>query len=116
MARGRRMARPSAGGRFGAAARPRRGGFRAADELLARPRSRSRRAFWDPRRVTSSPPATVGELSPAGDLVAQWVFSLSAVAEDLAITEAAFHARLIYGLTSTKKTSASAHGTPIVTP
>jgi hypothetical protein len=40
--------------------------------------------------VTSSPPATVGELFPADDLVAQWVFSLSAVAEDLAITEAAF--------------------------
>jgi len=40
--------------------------------------------------VTSSSPATVGELFPADDLVAQWVFSLSAVAEDLAITEAAF--------------------------
>jgi hypothetical protein len=40
--------------------------------------------------VTSSPPVTVGELFPADDLVAQWVFSLSAVAEDLAITEAAF--------------------------
>jgi hypothetical protein len=35
-------------------------------------------------------PVTVGELFPADDLVAQWVFSLSAVAEDLSITEAAF--------------------------
>jgi hypothetical protein len=41
-------------------------------------------------RVTRSPPVTVGELFPADDLVAQWVFALSAVAEDLAITEAAF--------------------------
>jgi hypothetical protein len=40
--------------------------------------------------VTTSPLVTVGELFPADDLVAQWVFSLSAVAEDLSITEAAF--------------------------
>jgi hypothetical protein len=40
--------------------------------------------------VTRSLPPTVAELFPAGDLVAQWVFSLSAVAEDLSITEAAF--------------------------
>lgn len=40
--------------------------------------------------MTSPPSATVGDLFPAGDLVAQWVFSLSAVAEDLGITEAAF--------------------------
>jgi hypothetical protein len=35
-------------------------------------------------------PVTVGDLFPADDLVAQWVFSLSAVAEDLSITEAPF--------------------------
>jgi hypothetical protein len=40
--------------------------------------------------VTPVPPVTVGELFPADDLIAQWVFSLSAVAEDLSITEAAF--------------------------
>jgi hypothetical protein len=33
---------------------------------------------------------TVGDLFPADDRVAQWVFTLSAVAEDLAITEAGF--------------------------
>ena len=33
---------------------------------------------------------TIGELFPADDLVTQWVFSLSAVVEDLSITEAAF--------------------------
>jgi hypothetical protein len=38
----------------------------------------------------SRAPVTVGELFPAEDLIAQWVFSLTAVAEDLAITEAAF--------------------------
>lgn len=40
--------------------------------------------------MASSLPITVGELFPAHDFVAQWVFSLSAVAEDLAIAEAAF--------------------------
>jgi hypothetical protein len=38
----------------------------------------------------SQEPVTVGELFPSDDPVAQWVFSLSAVAEDLSITEAAF--------------------------
>jgi len=44
-------------------------------------------AMWIRESVRA---VTVGELFPADDLVAQWVFSLSAVAEDLAITEAAF--------------------------
>ena len=38
----------------------------------------------------SQKPVTVGELFPPDDPVAQWVFSLSAVAEDLSITESAF--------------------------
>jgi hypothetical protein len=38
----------------------------------------------------SEKPVMVGELFPADEIVAQWVFSLSAVAEDLSITEAAF--------------------------
>jgi hypothetical protein len=37
-----------------------------------------------------APPVTIGELFPADDLVAQRVFSLTAVAEDLSITQAAF--------------------------
>jgi hypothetical protein len=37
--------------------------------------------------VTIPPPVTVGELFPADDLVARWVFSLSAVLEDLAMAE-----------------------------
>jgi hypothetical protein len=36
------------------------------------------------------PPVTVRELFPADDLVARWVFSLSAVLEDLALTESQF--------------------------
>lgn len=38
----------------------------------------------------SQEPVRVGELFPPDDPVARWVFSLSAVAEDLSITEAAF--------------------------
>jgi hypothetical protein len=51
-------------------------------------------------------PVTVGELFPADDLVAQWVFSLSAVAEDLSITEAAFRVSARLGGESRAKLSA----------
>src|SRR3954451_19283300 len=35
-------------------------------------------------------PVTVGDLFPADDVLAQWVFSLTAAVEDLSITEALF--------------------------
>ena len=44
--------------------------------------------------MANATPVTVGEFFPADDLIAQWVFSLSAVAEDLSITEAAFQSVL----------------------
>jgi hypothetical protein len=39
-------------------------------------------------------PVTIGQLFPADDLVAQWVFALSAVVEDLAVADTQLHRAL----------------------